>query len=488
MATDLPYVERAAEGLAGYAPVDVPNSRSRLARAELLADLMAPVGLAGGLLLVGMLVPALGGTSLPTLILAFGLSIPVVFGLLGMYGSDPIEHSATREARQAAGALMSLLALWLIGALVVAPESVGRAEAIEALGAVPIIYLTVLALRAWSRNFVGRLNPERVLIVGAGRVGQQVAHGLRGNRSGTVEVVGFMDDDPSLLTDDFSHLPVFPETNGLGRAVEATRATRLLLAFSRRSPEETLDVLRQSRAGALPISVVPRLHEITPSHAAVGDIGGMPVINLTGTRLSWTARLAKRSLDVALATFGLMLLTPIFLIIAIAIKFESPGPVFFRQDRMGFRGRHFRIVKFRTMHRDAEAKRLAMAHLNEMADPGPLFKMDFDPRVTRVGRFLRRTSIDELPQLLNVLSGTMSLVGPRPFVIHEAEKITGWGSRRLDLIPGMTGLWQSRGRNDIAFDEMVRLDYLYVTNWSLWWDIRIMMETIPAVLGAKGAK
>src|SRR5262249_15117580 len=143
------------------------------------------------------------------------------------------------------------------------------------------------------------------------------------------------------------------------------------------------------------------------------------------------------------------------------------------------------IVKFRTMYADAERQRFELAALNEMS--GPLFKMAKDPRITRVGAFLRRTSIDELPQLWNVVRGEMSLVGPRPFVVHEADQITGWAGRRTDITPGITGLWQILGRNDLTFDEMTKLDYVYVTNWSLWWDLKILLRTIPVVLARRGA-
>jgi lipopolysaccharide/colanic/teichoic acid biosynthesis glycosyltransferase len=159
--------------------------------------------------------------------------------------------------------------------------------------------------------------------------------------------------------------------------------------------------------------------------------------------------------------------------------------VFFRQARRGRGGSTFRIVKFRTMTADAEEQRFELGGLNEVT--GPLFKIRSDPRVTRVGGFLRRTSLDELPQLWNVLRGDMSLVGPRPFVIHEADQIVGWAGRRLDITPGITGPWQVMGRNDLTFDEMTTLDYVYVTNWSLWWDIKILIKTIPAVLARKGA-
>jgi lipopolysaccharide/colanic/teichoic acid biosynthesis glycosyltransferase len=143
--------------------------------------------------------------------------------------------------------------------------------------------------------------------------------------------------------------------------------------------------------------------------------------------------------------------------------------------------------KFRTMVKDAEEWRMSLAHLNDMAASGPLFKIRQDPRVTRVGRVLRRSSIDELPQLFNVLAGNMSLVGPRPFVCHESDQMEGWSRRRLDLVPGITGLWQVKGRNDVPYEEMIRLDYLYVTNWSVWWDLRLMLQTIPRVISGRGA-
>ncbi len=211
----------------------------------------------------------------------------------------------------------------------------------------------------------------------------------------------------------------------------------------------------------------------------------MPVVNLPPMRLSRGIRITKRVVDVVVSGLGLLVLSPLLAAIAIAVKLDSRGPVFFRQERHGRGGSIFRIVKFRTMRVGAESERLALAPLNEIS--GALFKMKEDPRVTRVGRLLRRTSLDELPQLWNVLKGEMSLVGPRPFVVHESSQITGWASRRLDITPGITGLWQVLGRTDIPFDEMVKLDYIYVTNWSLLWDMKILFQTIPVVLSRRGA-
>jgi exopolysaccharide biosynthesis polyprenyl glycosylphosphotransferase len=248
-----------------------------------------------------------------------------------------------------------------------------------------------------------------------------------------------------------------------------------------------LDLMRAVRRPDVHLSIVPSYSELFTSNATIEELDGIPVVSLPPMRFSRSVRTLKRIIDFTAASAGLIVLSPLLAISAIAIKLDTPGPVFFRQKRHGRGGSEFEILKFRSMVADAEAQRMAMAELNEMEGAGPLFKMAKDPRVTKVGEFLRKTSIDELPQLWNVVRGEMSLVGPRPFVVHESEQITGWAGRRLDTTPGITGLWQVLGRNDIPFDEMVKLDYVYVTNWSLWWDIKILLRTVPTVLGRRGA-
>jgi exopolysaccharide biosynthesis polyprenyl glycosylphosphotransferase len=233
------------------------------------------------------------------------------------------------------------------------------------------------------------------------------------------------------------------------------------------------------------VSIVPNFYELFASNATIEDIEGVPVVSLPPMSLSRSVRILKRTFDVVASAAGLIVLSPLLTVTALAIKLDSRGPVFFRQARHGRGGQHFRMVKFRTMVHDAERRRFEIADLNEIS--GPIFKVKEDPRITRVGGVLRKWSIDELPQLWNVLRGDMSLVGPRPFVVHESEQIEGWASRRLETTPGITGLWQVLGRNDIPFEEMVKLDYVYVTNWSLWWDIKILCQTIPVVLARRGA-
>jgi lipopolysaccharide/colanic/teichoic acid biosynthesis glycosyltransferase len=223
------------------------------------------------------------------------------------------------------------------------------------------------------------------------------------------------------------------------------------------------------------------------------DVSTMVELTSTMARAKPATSLARRALDVSVAGTALLLLVPVIVVSAIAVRLSSPGPVLFRQRRLGRQMQPFTVLKFRTMRADADSalhrdyvRSLIGTQPPENA-PDNLYKLVIDPRVTPVGRFLRSWSIDELPQLWNVLRGEMSLVGPRPFVVHESEQITGWASRRLETTPGITGLWQVLGRNDIPFEEMVKLDYVYVTNWSLWWDIKILVQTLPTVLKRQGA-
>jgi exopolysaccharide biosynthesis polyprenyl glycosylphosphotransferase len=324
------------------------------------------------------------------------------------------------------------------------------------------------------------VRPRRALVVGAGQVGREVAAKLAAHPEWGLEPAGFVDDDPV----DVGPGPVLGRTADLTRIVEEHHIDWVLLAFSRTSCADMLDAVRAVRRPDVHLAVVPNFFELFASHAAIEDLAGIPVVSLPPLRLSRPARTLKRAVDVAAAAAGLVLLSPLLAAIALAVRLDGPGPVLFRQARHGRGGTRFRIVKFRTMAPGAEAGR--PDELNDL-DGGPLFKAHEDPRVTRVGRVLRRTSLDELPQLWNVLRGDMSLVGPRPFVIDESERITGWAGRRLDITPGITGLWQVSGRSDVPFAEMVRLDYIYVTNWSLWWDAKILLRTLPAVLRRRGA-
>ncbi|MGH9063272.1 MAG: sugar transferase [Acidimicrobiales bacterium] len=316
----------------------------------------------------------------------------------------------------------------------------------------------------------------RVVIVGTGTVARRVARYL-GGESG-VRVVGFVDDDPVGEQGWLGRL------DQLAELCDQYHVDRVLVGFSRTHPEETVTLLRALH-GRVPISIVPRYFELLTWRSQVEDIYGLPMIDVAPPYLGAGAAWLKRAFDLVGASLGLLVALPVLVISAIAIKVSSPGPVIFHQTRVGRRGQEFRIAKLRTMRVGAEGERGALGDQNEV--DGPLFKIHHDPRVTRVGRVLRRTSLDELPQLVNVLLGHMSLVGPRPFVVEESAKMDGWAGRRFEVRPGLTGMWQVSGRNDLTYDELCRLDYLYVASWSLWWDLRILWQTPQRVLRRLGA-
>ncbi len=248
-------------------------------------------------------------------------------------------------------------------------------------------------------------------------------------------------------------------------------------------PQTTLDFVREAKATGARVSLLPRILEVVGSAIEIDDLDGLTLLGVRRFGLSRWSRAVKRSFDVAGASLGLLALAPVFGLFAALVKLGSRGPVFYRQTRVGRDGEPFRIWKFRTMVDGAHAMRADLADLNESEG---LFKIAADPRVTRAGRLLRRTSLDELPQLINVLRGEMSLVGPRPLILPEDALITGLDRRRLSLTPGMTGHWQILGSNVVPLAEMVKLDYLYVAGWSLWSDVKILLRTVPHVLASRG--
>ncbi|WP_370146242.1 exopolysaccharide biosynthesis polyprenyl glycosylphosphotransferase [Streptacidiphilus sp. EB129] len=277
---------------------------------------------------------------------------------------------------------------------------------------------------------------------------------------------------------------------GLGDVSGVVRATGSTAVLVLPAPEIDASVLRRlswiAAAQAADFLVAPVLADMDASRLVTRPVNGVPLMYVRAPRLSRLPRLPKELLDRSLATALLLLLAPLLLAVALMVRLDSAGPVFFRQRRVGRYGDHFTMYKFRTMREDAEAFREELAHLNENSD-GLLFKVKKDPRVTRVGSALRRYSLDELPQLLNVAGGRMSLVGPRPSLPEEVEAYTQEVKRRLLVKPGLTGLWQVSGRSDLPWDEAVRLDLGYVDNWSVGLDLSILMRTAPAVVRGTGA-
>ncbi len=272
----------------------------------------------------------------------------------------------------------------------------------------------------------------------------------------------------------------------LRKTLDETAASRVILAGAGQfSDEKLLELLESVRLRGVQMRVVPDALSLMRGHPVISDSMGLPLLVVSYPELDNAQRSLKRTLDVAVSLLGLVLLSPLFLVVALLIKLDSPGPVLFRQKRAGADGQVFICYMFRSMYQGSEEHQAELEADNEAE--GAIFKMRDDPRVTPVGRFLRRWSIDELPQLVNVLKGEMSLVGPRPLPLRDFQKMDEQHKRRLAAIPGMTGYWQISGRESLSFEEMVRLDLYYIENWSLSFDLKIIFRTVGAVLRRKGA-
>jgi exopolysaccharide biosynthesis polyprenyl glycosylphosphotransferase len=298
-----------------------------------------------------------------------------------------------------------------------------------------------------------------------------------------IDLLGFVDDEPHLTPGTALHTRL-GTIHDLPRLCTEMSVDRVLVAFSQSSPTWVVEMLRQLPR-QVRISVVPRLFELVTWQSQIEELHGLTVMDVAPPQLGTLSRATKRSLDIVVSATNLLLLSPVMAVIAVAIVVSSGRPVFFRQDRVGFKGKTFRMIKFRTMEVGADGVKIDLRERNDV--DGPLFKLHNDPRVTKIGKFLRSTSLDETPQLVNVLLGKMSLVGPRPFVPDESAGLDGWAARRFDVRPGMTGLWQISGRNDLPFEELRQLDYAYVASWSLWWDLKILWHTPGSVTRRHGA-
>ena len=426
--------------------------------------------------------------------IAFLLAIPfwiLMLHLEGLYDRDEerTDHSTVDDI---VGVFRSVtIGVWVFALFGIATNVVH--PGLVRLGlfwaiAIALIPTLRAAIRSLCRHLPGYT--QNAVIVGAGDVGQRLALKLMNHGEYGIRLVGFVDDQPTKLDAELAQrLPVLlggPER--LRECIAEHRVQRVIFAFSNDSHEEVLANIRAIRDLDVQIDIVPRYFEVFGGGAEVHTLEGIPLVGLRPTRLSRSSRILKRAFDLVAATLGLLFLAPLFAAAALCIKIGSRGPVFFRQVRRGANGTTFRIYKFRTMVAEAEEKKADVVHLNMHRDRDPrMTKIPDDPRVTRVGRFLRRTSIDELPQLINVIKGEMSLVGPRPLILEEDAFVQEWARKRLDLKPGITGLWQVLGRSDIPFDEMTKLDYVYVTNWSLREDIRLILLTVPSLLRPRRA-
>jgi len=342
----------------------------------------------------------------------------------------------------------------------------------------------VVAARGVARVAARRspLYVQNTIIIGAGHIGQLAARKLLQHPEYGINLVGFVDPNPRPRRPELEHLAIVGPPERLGEIVELLDIERVIIAFAEAGHEELLKLIRELRKFDLQIDVVPRLFEIVGPKAGIHAFEGLSLVGLTPARISPSSRLLKRAMDYVVALAMLVVLAPVMLLIALAIRLDSPGPALFRQRRLGRDMCPFTVLKFRTMRSDTdpeEHRRYIESIATHQASPNGngLYKLDRFDAVTRVGRFLRKTSLDELPQLLNILAGEMSVVGPRPCLDYETKEFAEHHFERFLMLPGLTGLWQVTARAKSTFAEALDMDVEYVRGWSFGLDVHLLLKT-----------
>ena len=451
----------------GYASAPILWRESLHRRLLGVADVVcAGLALALVLTLYGqrqVAVAAVGGVAL----------IVLFFKVAGLYDRDDLRlvHSTLDEVpllTQVTG--LFALAVAALQTTVLAGNM--RAQQIVALWITS--FALILLGRLVARGVAGRTAPlERCLVIGEAPQVNRIREKLASSQARAAVVASLPLAGEDVEAGDRAAIPWV-----IRGIVGELGVHRIIIAPTTTDNSGVVDLIRIAKASGVRVSVLPRMFEVVGTAVEFDDVDGMTMLGVRRFGLSRSSRLLKRSFDIVVTSIALMFLAPVILAIAIAIRIDSRGPVFFRQVRVGRDGRHFRIYKFRSMIVDADKRKEELRDFNEAGNG--LFKITNDPRITRVGGFLRNTSLDELPQVINVLRGEMSLVGPRPLVVDEDAQVIGLDRSRLHLTPGMTGPWQVLGSR-VPMKEMVGIDYLYVANWSLWVDVKVMLRTVRHV-------
>jgi len=325
-----------------------------------------------------------------------------------------------------------------------------------------------------------------ILLFGFGKEARSFIATIQAHPEWGLDIVGCLDPDPAMASKELLGVPVLGSSSDLGSVLQQRVIDEVIFALPLDSLHEAIRLVPVCEEMGVRSRILADFYRPAIARMRFDDFQGIPMLSFSPTLIGQGMLFSKRMVDIIGSLIALLLLFPVGILIGLAIKFTTPGPVLFVQERCGFNGRLFKLLKFRTMVRNAEALKTSLSSYNEMA--GPVFKMKDDPRVTAVGGFLRRFSLDEFPQFINVLKGDMSLVGPRPPTPDEVEQYDRWQRRRLSMKPGLTCLWQCNGRSRIDFDEWMRLDLEYIDRWSLALDFRILLKTIPAVILGIGAR
>jgi exopolysaccharide biosynthesis polyprenyl glycosylphosphotransferase len=477
-----PFAVPAPEGPALDGITEGHSSATTYRRDAIYRRTLALADLLSAAIAVFIGVAVLGSDSLNAMALLALPLVLVVGKLTSLYERD--EHVLRKTTLDEVPALfwvatLYALLIWLGGELIVQGQF-GRQQAV---GVWALLFASLFASRALARGVARAASlEERCMVLGDPETASWIARRFADAPGLNARVIGRVPLEPD--PPGANGLPVLGDADALEAVLSDERVERAIIAPHGSVSDDLLDTIRRLKSLGVKVSVLPRLFEVVGSSVELDDVDGITLLGMHRYGLSRSSRAVKRALDIVGAAFGLLVLAPVMIAIAIAIKLDSPGPVLFRQRRMGRHDVPFEMFKFRTMVDGADAQKAALAARNEAG--GGLFKIEDDPRITRVGKLLRRASLDELPQLLNVLRGDMALVGPRPLVLDEDVQIEGWRRSRLQFPPGMTGPWQIFGSARIPLHEMVKIDYLYGANWSLWLDVKILLRTVPFVLGRRG--
>jgi exopolysaccharide biosynthesis polyprenyl glycosylphosphotransferase len=402
---------------------------------------------------------------------------------------DLKEHRSARHEQMALLKAITMAALFVTAVIYLSgARSISREVVVET------VLLSAVAMMAWRflrwRSVIDGLHHRNVVIVGAGRLARDLESHLSRNQYLGLAVKGFLDRRQNLASSyDPERRTAGNDTNRLGSIQDLPRIIRSnfideIFITARENRDLVKHLIFEARRQGIDARVVPDLYDDLGSSAPIEYLGHIPLMSFCHRSVPTVGLLMKRFIDITLALAALILLSPLLAIVAILVKLTSSGPILYRSVRIGKKGRDFRCYKFRTMSKNAEELRDSLHHLNEREEI--LFKIANDPRITRLGKFLRKFSIDELPQLLNVLKGDMSMVGPRPPVRSEYEKYAPDHLRRLDVVPGITGLWQVAARKNPSFESYIALDTQYVDNWSVWLDCKILVKTVVVVLAGTG--
>jgi len=348
-----------------------------------------------------------------------------------------------------------------------------------------------------SGSLGGNGHQRNVLVIGVGQVGRNAVKQIKKYAWVNLKLIGYLDDDTKKLGCEFEEIPVLGKLDQVTEVVNAYQIQEVVIALPMRSYQTLIDICEKLQKLQVRVHVIPDIFALSFPNAQLDGFGGIPVLDLGLAGMQGMERFGKRIFDNLIASIILVVISPILLAIAVLIKLDTPGPLIYRQKRIGENGKPFVMYKFRSMRVDADPsihQEYVTRLIKENLDPKQIkengrngLKMENDPRITRVGRFIRKTSLDELPQFFNVVRGEMSLVGPRPSLPYELEQYQDWHKRRLETLPGITGLWQVRGRNQVSFDEMVRMDLEYIQHQSIWMDLLILLRTPWVVISARGA-